>query len=365
MEGEDPVENGARSAKPQPGRNWGCTVAPVAALVGIVLALRWSAAVGIPVVVVAAVLGWRSAKRSSAIAEGERAHRLEVHGPLVGDVWRRLFAADGIGDVVDKVAPHVRTAVRVATTPAEGLPLGASRVGGIPDLAPGMVWPRHKGAPLAFLAQFDLRAVAQVAPLSPLPRTGHLWFFYDARDYAGTGGPSNGSDVSVLHDPGDAPLVKTDPPVDLSKKSRFPSCAVILEAYEDIPDLSNERWLDTLLDEDGPRSEAYLEIQSELESGAHRDTHKLLGYAGPVQDVMELECHLASKGIPYPLRKKEADRVEALEAAARDWRLLFQVESDGNAKMMWGDAGRLYFWIRDEDLRAARFERTWVVFQCH
>ena len=68
---------------------------------------------------------------------------------------------------------------------------------------------------------------------------------------------------------------------------------------------------------------------------------------------------------PYPPKKKDANRAKKLEAGARDWRLLFQVESDGNAKMMWGDAGRLYFWIRDEDLRAARFYRTWLVFQCH
>jgi len=258
----------------------------------------------------------------------------------------------------------VRAAVRVATTPADTLALGASRIGGVPDLPPGLAWPRHEGAPLAFLAQFDLAEVAHVVPVSPLPRVGHLWFFYDAKNYAGTYGPSNGRDAIVLHEPGGA-LVKADVPVDLSKESRFPSCAVTLEAYEDIPDPSNERWLDALLDEDGARSEAYGEIQAELESGAHGDTHKLLGYAGTVQDVMELECQLASHGIKYPLRGKQADRAKELEGGAPDWRLLFQVESDGHAKMMWGDAGRLYFWIRDEDLRAARFDRTWVVFQCH
>ena len=169
----------------------------------------------------------------------------------------------------------------------------------------------------------------------------------------------------MLYDGSEAALVRTEPPADLSEKSRFPSCAVTLEAYEDIPDQANERWLAQWLDQDEARAEMYWEIRADLESGLHRDPHKLLGYAGSIQDAMELDCQLAANGIPFAKRKKEAARVAELEAGARDWRLLFQVESDGNAKMMWGDAGRLYFWIRDEDLRAARFDRTWVVFQCH
>ena len=31
---------------------------------------------------------------------------------------------------------------------------------------------------------------------------------------------------------------------------------------------------------------------------------------------------------------------------------------------MWGDVGRLYFWIRDADLRARRFDATWLILQC-
>jgi uncharacterized protein YwqG len=33
--------------------------------------------------------------------------------------------------------------------------------------------------------------------------------------------------------------------------------------------------------------------------------------------------------------------------------------------VMWGDGGVLYFWIREADARARRFDQAWVVLQCH
>ena len=364
MEREDLGDGRESPAEPQSAGGWGCTVSGVAGLLGIIVALRWSAAVGIPLFVIAALLGWRSAKRSVAITEARTARRLAAHGSLVGDVWRRLFAAEGLGDIVDRLAPHIRAAVRISTSRVDALAPGASRIGGVPDLAAGMVWPRHDGLPIAFLAQFDLQEVAQVEPRSPLPRTGHLWFFYDVKGFPGGASPSNGGGAIVLYDGSGAALVRTEPPPDLSEKSRFSSCAVTLEAYEDIPDPANERWLDELLGQDEARAEMYGEIQSELESGLQRNPHKLLGYAGPIQDVMELDCQLEANGIPFAKRKKEAVRVEALKAGARDWRLLFQVESDGNAKMMWGDAGRIYYWIKHSDLVARDWASSWLILQC-
>jgi len=33
--------------------------------------------------------------------------------------------------------------------------------------------------------------------------------------------------------------------------------------------------------------------------------------------------------------------------------------------MKWGDCGGLYYWIRRQDLAAARFDQSWFVFQSH
>jgi uncharacterized protein YwqG len=33
--------------------------------------------------------------------------------------------------------------------------------------------------------------------------------------------------------------------------------------------------------------------------------------------------------------------------------------------MMWGDAGRLYFWIRKQDLAEQSFDAVWAILQCY
>jgi uncharacterized protein YwqG len=44
--------------------------------------------------------------------------------------------------------------------------------------------------------------------------------------------------------------------------------------------------------------------------------------------------------------------------------LLLQVDSD-DVGMMWGDGGRLYFWIREQDARRADFSNVWMILQCY
>jgi uncharacterized protein YwqG len=53
-----------------------------------------------------------------------------------------------------------------------------------------------------------------------------------------------------------------------------------------------------------------------------------------------------------------------LKAGSMDWHLLLQVDSEQAAGMMWGDVGRLYYWIRSKDLKAGNFDNVWLVLQC-
>jgi uncharacterized protein YwqG len=44
--------------------------------------------------------------------------------------------------------------------------------------------------------------------------------------------------------------------------------------------------------------------------------------------------------------------------------MLLQVDSDERTDMQWGDGGRIYFWMRQADLAARRWNESWLHLQC-
>jgi uncharacterized protein YwqG len=81
---------------------------------------------------------------------------------------------------------------------------------------------------------------------------------------------------------------------------------------------------------------------------------------------MDLQCQLVSNGLFCGDPSGYNDpRAKALEAGAKDWQLLLQIDSDDDLDMMWGDLGMLYLWVRASEAREGDFSGSWVVMQCH
>jgi uncharacterized protein YwqG len=111
-------------------------------------------------------------------------------------------------------------------------------------------------------------------------------------------------------------------------------------------------------------SDAYLELFEAENEGSI--IHKILGHPNQVQGDMQLECQLVSNGLYCGDSAGYQDpKRKVLEKTAGEWRLLLQIDSDEDTGMMWGDSGRIYYWIRDEDLRSKRFDKVWMVLQCY
>ena len=57
---------------------------------------------------------------------------------------------------------------------------------------------------------------------------------------------------------------------------------------------------------------------------------------------------------------------EARRRSVENWQLLFQLDTvaDNGFELMFGDCGRVYFYIPKEDLTARRFDRVWLILQC-
>ena len=87
--------------------------------------------------------------------------------------------ASGLQRVSQSILELAEPAIRFETAPVQDAPLqvGASKVGGYPDLPPGIPWPECRGHPLDFLAQINLTELSGFEGSEQLPRSGILFFF--------------------------------------------------------------------------------------------------------------------------------------------------------------------------------------------
>lgn len=253
--------------------------------------------------------------------------------------------------------PTIHISCEAAAAP---LPVGASKIGGQPDMPAGFVWPRRKGGepfdtkrqwqerPLSFLAQFDFAQVSAFDKDGVLPESGHLAFFYD---YEGNldEGVLRPDCARVFYFPADAALVRTSPPAGMYDDGCASELTLQFSEHFSFPAFS-------YLPQQVRRAlrDAYLweEIWPQ-EWGC-----KLLGWADVLETAPEEECFrtcdvaaaIDPEAVPY--------------AHAGDWRLLLQLGElylqDG---AMFSDLGALYFMIRRQDLAAQKFDNIRIVRQ--
>lgn len=223
---------------------------------------------------------------------------------------------------------------------------GASKIGGRPDLPKRQNWFKEdNGKSLSFLAQINFSQTKPYDRASLLPDRGIVYFFFSAGESHWGTRPDDKDKFKVFYFDGDASAIRRkDWPEDLPAEARFQSCD--LEFTRSIGRPHNEVVFAHLPDEEA-------KADALLSSFPDQDTTKLLGHADYVQVPMEGECHELASKVFGPNNNSPSD-----------WKLLFQIHSIGQAGMMWGDAGMLYFWIQQEDLKNKRFDRCWMILQC-
>lgn len=255
-------------------------------------------------------------------------------------------------------------------------PCGAgSRIGGRPLVPKGFEWPRYSGidvvgnpvdAPLALLAQIRLEETAPYDLDSKLPKRGYLLFFYELESMQWGFDPKDAGCARVFYF--DAPaseLVPADFPSDLAPDYRIEARSIVFESKMSIPDGED---YDELFDDFSFDFDDYIEAAEELGIFDDDDEpHKLLGYADIIQSSMLFECEAASSGIycggsgGEPSAKERIDEAKTHKA---DWTLLAQFGTI-DERIMFGDCGCVYYYIRKQDLEKRDFSRVWLILQCY
>lgn len=230
-----------------------------------------------------------------------------------------------------------------------------SYLGGDPYLPPDATWPSKDGNDLTFLASLDLEEVAATGAISWLPKQGKLLFFYDADNQPWGFDPKDRGGWSVLY----IDQIGSD---ETAKIPTLPQFFVEFETVDSLPDW--QRFDDLGIDLDDSDVDVYIDGQYEWIGESVE--HQIGGYPRPVQgDAMELEAQLASNGAYCGDGSGyQSEDGKRLAAGANDWRLLLQFSSDDDLGVMWGDAGDLYFWVKEQDSQNGDFSNVWLVLQC-
>ncbi len=274
---------------------------------------------------------------------------------------KKAFVAAGLSRLVKDLDALARPSIRITTAPVDQSTLkpGTSKLGGLPDLPAGEVWPEWKGVPQSFIAQIRLADLHPHDVEGALPAQGMLWFFYDAQQEVYGADLADRGGWKVLFKEDISQVQPASAPQKLPLQSRFRPCSmsfsseITLSQHPEL-EIANFDWSE----EEQQKYEQFLSTFPSAQDHAALH-HRVLGSSETLQDDMRLQCQMYANGVT------EADDAQTakLQQEAKTWQLLLQVDSDEHAGMRWASTGMLYYWIRQEDLHARHFDQTWLVLQ--
>ncbi len=248
-----------------------------------------------------------------------------------GEAVAALARRAGLERVAERVSSLRRSSVRLVPT---GIPaaVGASKLGGVPDLAEGAAWPKGPGGErLAFVAQLDCAELWPMDHEQRLPSEGLIWLFVDAK-----GGRARGA-----IDPRACAVLFDAAPLGVARASggvaTVDERAVAPTSEPTLPFAGARAVRDLGLDED--EAEGYATLRDELLSAL---------WAGPGTPLARSLGHADAASAADPGRA-------ALDDASTGATLLLEVD----ARTL-GGAGRLCVFLRDADLADRRFAAAYA-----
>ncbi|WP_249280984.1 YwqG family protein [Paenibacillus sp. 7516] len=245
------------------------------------------------------------------------------------------------------------------------IPLGGSKVGGNPDLPEDLEWPTWKEYDMSFISQINLADCPQQLSL---PSSGLLSFFYAVKPmYAEMGFYNDPSTCRVFYFDSDGleKLARRNTPKSLTDLEKVKPNQILFEPQFSVP-TSESAYLESLgLGWNGNIENFAKYWKLFLPNWSTKGyINRLMGHPDPIQGDMQVSCELTYGPYKWIENNNPEIRDKVLNSALK-WRLLLQIDSEEEKTgMMWGDSGRIYYWIHEDDLANLCFERVICVMQC-
>jgi len=267
-----------------------------------------------------------------------------LHVAMLGDA----LARHDLKAYEEPLRRHARQALRLRTTePEDHATPGSTRIGGTPDLPPGIDYPVTDGKLWRFYAQIDLAEIAGLQ--SWLPRTGRLYFFGE--------GQEEGDGVRVLHSNASAAELQ---PYAWPEGAEFADGFDVSDAHEgykvridatvSLPNLYNagggrlsgEDASLLEIDRDDKLQEAYWALEAELAGDGERrnGAHLMNAHVFTQHENPQEQASRERGGLP------------------QEWINLLTLDSDNKPGFCFWDAGTFTFSIHEKDLALGDFSRV-------
>lgn len=281
--------------------------------------------------------------------------------PITKEDYEKVFKQYGLVNKWTFFEKHLKPEIWIKLTEFDenNMIIGQSKIGGHPDLPKNTDWPKEKnGKYFLFLAQINFKELDN-NEIDEIPKSGIIYFFY-SEDYTS-------SKTIFIKDLSSLERKEAPNTISLSRSSAynsnlnsgvFNSCNIEFINTYSLPN-SQYKYVSKQLKE----QEEYKYQEIPKYSGY---ITKLFGHPNIIQSPMEYECELINRGYNNWAERSTLDEKEKQEISnnQHDWKLLFQIDSEKETKMMWGDVGRLYFWIKEKDLKEQNFDNVIAIVQC-
>lgn len=271
--------------------------------------------------------------------------------------YKQAFKKEGLFHHWAEIKKHFRPEVRLTPThiSENQIAIGASKLGGHPDIPASLSWPIDKdGGKMFFLAQVNLNEIDHNHIDQSIPNSGLIYFFIDEQSFCKYRFET--ADFKVIYYMGSQDLSRRENPQkhECLGRKNLPSCILELQNAYSLPSetpIFLEDW-------EYPH-------YHDLSTAPNRRS-KILGYSDDIQGAMENSCEQEISGYANEKFSNLPDSIKnSIESRAKEWRLLFQLDSEVAALMSWQDSGKLYFWMKESDLASLDFENLVVIQQGH
>jgi len=244
---------------------------------------------------------------------------------------------------------------------------GNSRYGGVPDLPASMPWPRSTQGCLNFLMQVNLQELPLPAD-SCLPCKGILYFFIESDDTCTTVSGKvlyfDGRRTSLKKSaaPPNEELAHQEHYQDLAPYQLASGAGVSIPSYgSKLFQTVAELALPTSAGDGGDRFFKLIDESLGLPKGKAAAA-QLLGCPSNLGDDLRENAYLASAGRRkriYDYKYRDRNRKELLKQA-KDWVMLWRINSSSKVGVCIWDAGSLNIMIRKDDLKARDFSKVYL-----